>query len=62
MASHTTRALVGTLALYNVAILTIFVHAGIGLGVSSYGLWPSALIHAAMAIWCVMSLMRRHSR
>ena len=60
--SHAARALVGTLALYNAAILTIFVHAGIGLGVSSYGLWPSALIHAAMAVWCVMSLLRRHPR
>lgn len=50
---------VGTLALYNAAILAIFAYAGIGLGVSSTGLWPSALLHAAMAVWCVVSLLRR---
>lgn len=58
--SHAARGLVGTLALYNAAILTILVYAGIGLGVSSNGLWPSALVHAAMTVWCVISLLRRH--
>lgn len=58
--SHAARGLVGTLALYNAAILTICVYAGIGLGVSSNGLWPSALIHAAMTVWCVISLLGRH--
>jgi hypothetical protein len=58
--SHAAKGLVGSLALYNAAIVTILLSAGIGLGVSSHGLWPSALVHAAMAVWCVMSLLRRH--
>ena len=59
--SDAARALVGTLALFNAAILTIFVYAGIALGVSSHGLWPSALAHAAMAVWCVTSLLKRQA-
>jgi len=57
--SRATRGLVGALALYNAAIVTIFVHAGLGLGVSASGLWPGALVHAAMAVWCVVGLLRR---
>ena len=54
--SRAARGLVGTLAFYNAAIVTIFVYADLGLGVSSSGLWPGALVHAAMAVWCVASL------
>jgi hypothetical protein len=58
--SHVAKRLVGALTFYNAAILAIFLYAGIGLGVSSAGLWPSALIHAAMTAWCVKSLRERH--
>jgi hypothetical protein len=58
--SHAARRLVGTLVLYNAAILTVLVYAGIGLGLSSNGLWPSALVHAAMTVWCVISLLKSH--
>ena len=58
--SHAARGLVGAMVLYNAAILTLSVHAATGLGVSSVGLWPSALIHAAVAVWCVISLLKRH--
>jgi hypothetical protein len=54
--SHAARGLVGTMAFYNAAILTVLVYAGIGLGLSSNGLWPAALVHAAMTVWCVISL------
>ena len=56
--SQAARGLVGALVLYNAAIITLSVYAGIGLGLSSNGLWPSALIHAAMTIWCVISLLK----
>lgn len=55
------RALVAALLTYNAAIVAIFAYSGIGLGVSSSGFWPAALIHAAMAVWCVASLRRRRS-
>ena len=57
--SRAARGLVGALTFYNTAIVAIFAYAGLGLGVSSSGLWPGALVHAAMAVWCVVSLLRR---
>jgi len=58
--SRAATGLVGTLVLYNAVILTVLVYAGIGLGLSSNGLWPSALVHAAMTVWCVTSLLKSH--
>jgi uncharacterized protein YjeT (DUF2065 family) len=58
--SRLARALVGAMVFYNGAVLTVFVYLGLGLGLSSDGLWPAALIHAVMAAWCVISLLRRH--
>jgi hypothetical protein len=58
--SRLARGLVGAMVFYNAAVLTVFVYVGLGLGLSSDGLWPAALIHAVMAAWCVMSLLRRH--
>jgi hypothetical protein len=58
--SQAARGLVGTLVLYNAAVLAILVYGGIGLGMSSNGLWPSALVHAVMTALCVMVLLRRH--
>src|SRR5574341_2571177 len=52
--SRAARGLVGTLAFYNTAIIAVLMYANIGLGLRSSGLWPAVLIHAAMAVWCVM--------
>ena len=57
--SRAARGMVEALTIYNTAIVAIFAYAGLGLGVSSSGLWPGALVHAAMAVWCVVSLLRR---
>ncbi len=56
--SHAAKGLVGTLVLYNAAILAVLVYAGIGLGLSSNGLWPAAVVHAAMSAWCAISLLK----
>ena len=59
--SRAARRLVGTLLFYNAAILTVLVYAAFGLELSSNGLWPSALVHAAMTVWCMKSfLASRH--
>jgi hypothetical protein len=60
--SRAARRLVGALALYNAAIVAIFAYAGIGLGVTSVGLWPGAVVHAVMAVWCVAGLLGRQPR
>ena len=57
--SRAARGLVGAMALYNTAILAVLVYAGIGLGLSGIGLWPTVLVHAAMTAWCVASMLQR---
>jgi hypothetical protein len=57
--SRAARGLVGALTIYNTAIVAIFAYAGLVLGLSSTGFWPAVLVHAAMAVWCVVSLLRR---
>jgi hypothetical protein len=56
--SSAARGVVGAMVLYNAGVLTVLVHAGIGLGVSGIGLWPAVLAHAVMAVWCVKTLSR----
>jgi hypothetical protein len=58
--SRAARGLAGAMVFYNAAILTVLVYTGIGLGLSGIGFWPAVLLHAAMAVWCVMSLLKRH--
>jgi hypothetical protein len=56
--SRAARGLVGGMVVYNVGVLAVLVYAGIGGGLSSIGLWPAALVHAGMTVWCLMSLLK----
>lgn len=58
--SPAATGLAGALVLYNAGIVAVLVYAGLALGLSSIGLWPTVLLHAAMTGWCVTSLLRRH--
>lgn len=51
-----TIGLVNALTLYNVAAVAVFVHAGLGTGLTGIGLWPAVLLHAALAVWCIARL------
>ncbi|GJL70641.1 MAG: hypothetical protein NPIRA06_32760 [Nitrospirales bacterium] len=42
--------------LYNVAVVGVFLYAGIGLGLSGPGLWPAIMLHTVLAIWCLVCL------
>lgn len=57
--SHAARGLVGAMVLHSAAIATVLVYAGIALGLSGICLWPVVLLHATMAVWCVMSLLNK---
>ena len=55
--SRAAKGLVGAMVLHNSAIAALLVYAGIGLGLSSIGLWPAVLLHTVMTVWCVMLLL-----
>jgi heme A synthase len=55
--SRAARGLVGAMVLDNAAVVVLLVYAGIGSGLSGIGLWPVVLVHAAMTVWCAMSLL-----
>jgi len=60
--SHAARGLVTALVFYNAAASMVLVYAGVALELSSVALWPTVLIHVAMAAWCVIRLLGKPAR
>jgi Kef-type K+ transport system membrane component KefB len=60
--SRAARGLVGAMVLDNAAVVVLLVYAGIGSGLSGIGLRPVVLVHAAMTVWCAMSLLNGLAR
>jgi hypothetical protein len=56
--SRAARGLVAAMLLYNVAIAALLAFAGIGFELQGVALWPTVVLHAAMAVWCVACLWR----
>jgi hypothetical protein len=53
------KGLVAGMLLYNAGVVTLLLHAGTALGLTGILLWPAILIHAALALWCVICLLSK---
>ncbi|MGA7617942.1 MAG: hypothetical protein WBV99_01005 [Candidatus Binatus sp.] len=54
--SRAARGLVAAMVLYNLGVAIILGAAGIRSQPVGIVLWPAVVLHAAMTIWCIMSL------
>lgn len=51
------KAIVSGMLLYNAITVMVLTEAGIVWHLSGIGLWPAVLLHAAMAVWCLVCLI-----
>jgi hypothetical protein len=59
--SRAARGLVVAMLMYNIPATAVLAFAGIGLGLHGVVLWPAVVLHAVMAIWCIVCLRRSPS-
>ncbi len=59
--SRAAKGLVVAMLIYNLVATAVLAFAGIGLRLHGVALWPAVVLHAVMAIWCIVCLRRSPS-
>ena len=54
--SRTANGLVAAMLLFNAGAVALISYARVGLGLFTAFIWPVALLHAVMAVWCIACL------
>jgi hypothetical protein len=44
--------------IYNLVATAVLAFAGITLGLHGVVLWPAVVLHAAMGVWCITTLLK----
>ena len=57
--SRAAIGLITAMLLYNAAVASLLAIAGLALNLSGPALWPAAILHMVMAIWCFAFLLTR---
>lgn len=57
--SRAARGLVSAMVLYNLGAAIILAAAGIRSEPAGAALWPTVILHAALAFWCITRLLAR---
>lgn len=59
--SRAARGLVAAMVIYNFGVAVILGAAGIRSQAVGIALWPAVMLHAAMTVWCIASLLGGHA-
>jgi hypothetical protein len=51
------KGIIAGMLLYNAVTVLVLAEAGVVLHLSGIGLWPAVVLHAAMAVWCLICLV-----
>jgi hypothetical protein len=57
--SFAARGLIAAMFLYNLGATVVLGAAGIWSQPVGIALWPAVILHAAMGVWCIMSLFKK---
>src|SRR5271154_5555356 len=53
------RFLIAAMLLYNLPVTATLLHARFAFNLTGIGLWPAAVLHTALALWCISCLAPR---